>query len=237
MRALITRSAAEGTGAMLSDTNDVTRGWINRNLVRHLAPAFARHDFKRHKIEWSWGWEWGLRRVAGDVTQRVGFVTTPRDATFMWSLLFHYCSEPTEAMFDRFVPPDRPEARHLGSTCRFNLQSLIPWDGRKEVPLNARALQESVAGVIPALNKVVLPFLDAGRDHGGLNDLMNGTHKDLCIRGNRAHFTMRAIIVARLAGAPGWGRLVARLRRGLGAGDESLETYDRLAEHLRTHAS
>jgi hypothetical protein len=215
---------------MLSDTNNTTRGWIDRNLLRQLAPVFAPHKFKRHKSAYSWGWTWSFRRVTKDVTQWIKFVTTPRDEHFLWSLLIQYRSEAAEAIFDRFVP-GLPE-RSSSATCAFNLESLVRWNSRQEIALNTQALQESVTEIIPALNEVVLPFLDASRDLVGINDLMNGTHKDLCIRGSQVNFAMRSIIVARLACVPNWGRLVARLRRQLMARNLSLETYDRLAECL-----
>src|SRR5262249_50067676 len=99
---------------------------------------------------------------------------------------------------------------------------------------NIRALHRALSKLTPALERDVLPFLDAHQDLPSIDRLVNGSTQERLTYDYGLESSMSRVIVARLAGNPDWERLVRAHREWLEGrtGEEDLATYERIVRHL-----
>jgi hypothetical protein len=206
-------------------TANEVRDAVNGSLAEILVPR----GFKLRNL----GYDRGYGRSHRGVRQTVvlGLVHYTSESKFRFT--FHFRVEAAEAVFQQFVEVG-PKFRKWRDTCFVTLNTLIPAAGEEFVVRNRRSLQLQLSKLMPALERDVLPFLDAHRDLHSIDRLLNGRTRDWFATAGAPYHSMNAVIVARLAGNPDWAGLVREHRQRLRGrvGDEELATFERLVRYL-----
>ncbi len=197
-------------------------------VCQRLEGVFVPRGFTRRDPQYT--------RAADGVRQIVEVSLADFAPKFELSLTFGLRVEAAEALFAQFWYVS-PTSRDETTTCCFTLKDLVPEVGEEIAVRDKRSLRSALAALIPALEREVLPFLDAHQDLASIDRLMNGAHPELFDSAAEPYHSMSAIIVAYLAQNRALGRLMRAYRGRIRDCEDadSLERYDRLVRYLRGH--
>jgi hypothetical protein len=197
---------------------------VTEILYGRLAKVFGLRGFVLTGEEFS--------REAGGVRQFVGFALADYAPFFRISVLLGLRVHASERILNQFTGGGDDT-----KTCSVRLFDIAPEVEKRLEVKDELTLDAALARLIPPLESVALPLLDAHRDVLSIERLFNGPQPPIHLRKPEPYRSLSGVILAHLVRNPNRDRLIEEYRpRVERQGLDCLRWYEGIVEYLKGRA-